>query len=117
MAGQIDGLFLTAKAAAAVSVGRAMVVSSGTDYVAAAATGAKAIGVTMQSVEADDLLVVKTFFPTYEACVTGAPITRGDVLYVGATGQLASTGTIATAVALENAGSNGDIITVVGCKS
>lgn len=117
MAGQIDGLFLTAKAAAAISVGRAVVVSSGTDYVSAAATGNSAIGITMQSVEADDLLVVKTFFPTYEACVTGAPITRGDVLYVGASGQLGSTGTVATAIALENAGTNGDIIQVVGRKS
>jgi hypothetical protein len=117
MAGQIDGLFLTGKAAAAVSVGRAMVVSSGTDYVAAAATGNYPIGIAMQSVEADDLLVVKTFFPTYEASVTGAPITRGDSLYVGAAGQLASTGTVAIAIALENAGTNGDIITVAGRKA
>jgi len=117
MSGQIDGLFLTAKAAAAVSVGRAMVVSSGTDYVAAAATGTYPIGFSMQSVEADDLLVVKTFFPTYEASVTGVPITRGDTLYVGASGQFATTGSVAIAIALENATTNGDIITVIGRKA
>lgn len=113
MGSQLDGRFKAFRIAAATSANLRVVVSSGTDYVAVAnGTTDKAIGILQEDVVADGYGTVKMFNETYLVSVTGAPVTRGDVLYRAVTGQLSSTGTITAGILLENVGTSGIIAEV-----
>lgn len=114
MASQIDGLFCKMRFAAATSAWLRVGVSNGADYgqLAASTTAGREVGILQEDVAAAGYGTVKLFAQTYMASITGVPVTRGDVLYRGATGQLSSTGTTIAGIALETVGTNGIIAEV-----
>lgn len=80
-----------------------------------AATAVVGIGVLQQDVAGNSWDTPQVRFYTHGSficSVTGVPVTIGDTLYAGATGQVASTGTVTIGLAGTNAATNGDIIEV-----
>jgi len=83
--------------------------------IGASATAVVPIGIAQRDAAAGDYVTVKFFSGpgTHKMSITGAPVTRGDIVYAGTAGQCVRTGgTVAIGIALNSASTNGSIIEV-----
>lgn len=111
MATQFEGNG-TFTANAAISAFRGVTISNNRG-VGASATAVIPNGITQRDADTGDVVTVKFFRGpgTHKISVTGCPVTVGDTIYAGSSGQATKTGgTVTIGTALTTATTNGSII-------
>lgn len=111
MASMIDGPTGTYVANAALSAFLGLTLSNnrGVGY---STTAIVPVAFTEEDAASGDYVAVRFFNAsgTKKCQVTGCPVTVGDTLYAGLTGQVCTTGSIAVGQALTTAATNGTVI-------